>query len=81
MRDIKSEDEKKFKAIAAALGAAPETPRPPDEWWERHVKMIREQHPNYDEEHIDRAVGHIWYKGYKPEKREMALLDAAIHQT
>ena len=94
-----SEDEKKFRAIAAALGATPGTPRPPDGWWERHVQMIKDEHPHHNEKRIaelmetgitreeaiqkliDRAVGYIWYKGYKPEKREMALLDAAIHQT
>jgi len=73
-----TKDEKTIKAIAAALGAHPKTPTPPDGWWGNHVKMIREKHPNYDEERVNRAVGAIWYKRYTPEKREMALIAEAL---
>lgn len=78
MRRLKSKDEKMCEAIAAALGAAPGTPKPPQEWWDEHVKRIREQHPEYDDSRVNATVGAIWYKRYSRDKRELAVLAEAL---
>jgi len=79
--DGKSKDEEMFKAIAAALGATSGTSAPPPNWWADHKKRVAKEHPDYDNEKLNRAVGAIWYKIYKPEKREMALLAEALHHS
>ena len=78
MRRTKSKDETMCESIAAALGASSGTPKPPQSWWEEHKDTVRKQHPNYDEEKVNRAVGAIWYKIYKPDKRELAVMAEAL---
>lgn len=81
MKHEKSEDDKTVEAIAAALGASPETPKPPGGWWREHMERIEEEHPEYDKARINLVVGAIWYKVYSKDRRECAVLAEALHRS
>ena len=78
MRRTKSKDEVMCESIAAALGASPGTPKPPQEWWNEHMKRIKDEHPEYDDNRVNAAVGAIWYKRYSRDKRELAVMAEAL---
>jgi len=66
-------------AAAAALGDRNGgIPKPPKKWWDEHVGMLREQHPEYEEARISAAVGRIWFKIYDDRKREMVATAEAL---
>jgi hypothetical protein len=78
--DKKDEEWKRARLLAEALSET-DRPRPPKAWWDEHRQRIREQHPEYTDEQVNRAVGAIWWKKYKAEKRRAAVLAEALAET
>lgn len=68
----------KWRALAKVLGKHTGKPVPPKNWWDEHTQRITEEHPDYDEDKLNRAVGRIWFKIYSDERRQSALLAEAI---
>lgn len=67
-----------WRIYAELLGKQTGKPTPPPHWWDDHKKRIAEQHPNYDDDKINRACGAIWFKIYNDARRERALIAEAL---
>ena len=70
----------KAKLMATALTVDKRTnnPPPPFKWWEEKKAYFKEEHPDYDENRINRAIGFIWYHRYTEEKRKNVILAEAL---
>ena len=77
-----TDEEYRAKIVSLALGAKHDKiPPPPRGWFEEHKRTILEEHPDYDGEKINAAVGRIWFKIYSDERREAAIVAEALHET
>lgn len=79
MNDYRKEMQKaRLLARALTLDKRTTKPPPPPNWWNRKKAELWEQHPEYTEERINRAVGHIWWHIYDDEKRKAVILAEAL---
>jgi hypothetical protein len=77
---VPDKERERARLLAEALSET-DRPRPPKTWWEEHCRRIRERHPEYTEEQVNRAVGAIWWKKYRAEKRRAAVVAEALAET
>ena len=70
-----------WRVLAEVLGKRTGKPIPPESWWDEHKQMIAEEHPNYTEDQLNRAVGRIWFKIYDDRRREAAIMAEALHDS
>ncbi len=55
--------------------------RPSKEWWEKMVKEVKDDNPDYSQEQVDKTVGDIWYNKLSPSKKEDIIKSESFQPT
>ena len=48
-------------------------PKAPKKWWDKMIKEIKENSPDYSEERVVETLGEIWYNNLSDKKRKEIL--------